>query len=633
MTTKRRTTLRSFAGQRLALAVLAAGLVVTATASTALAADVAKDRRGELDGLALQARTAIERRVASYVEPLYGMGGILSGPHPAPRAAFHDYVELAGTARRQPGLLAYTFNRLVPAGGVEGFERAVRADTSLVTGGYPEFRVHPAATAGADRLVIDFIEPRAGNEAIFGYDAATDPVRRRGFEAARDSGRVVATAPVELLQSNGQTGFLLYLAVYDTARIPDTAPARRRHFTGVVTAAVGLDQMLAGVLGGTTAERPNIDVKVEDVGSTLGSRSVAATGGAVLFESARQADRRWTPSGSRSVDLNVGGRRWRLIATPRPGFGSRQAELLPWLVGMGGGVLSVLLAGLLVSLSGSKRRAVALAGQMTTSLRRREEELRRANDHLAESNTALARADQVKDAFLGTMSHELRTPLTAISGFARLLEGRWDRLGPEERHESLTLIMRSADTLGRLVDDLLEFNRTGDHAPALSLETLELDVVARETLDELGPLTTTHHLRLDAGRVTALADRSAVTRILTNLVTNAVKFSPEGTTVTVTTRRHGDMAVLEVADEGSGVPPDQRLLVFERFYRGTQAGHARRPGTGIGLAVVKELAERMGGSVRIDDTPTGGSVFRIELSSNGSWAPGTVVAVQPGVAS
>jgi len=625
VTEKRRSALRLIADQRLALAVLAAGLVLSATAGVALAANVAKDRRGELDGLAQQARTAIERRVASYAEPLYGMSGFLSGARPVTRADFHGYVELAGTARRQPGLLAYTFNRLVPAGEVAGFEQAVRTDTSLEPNGHPEFRVYPATKADtdADRVVIDYIEPRAGNEAIFGFDVVSDPVRRLAVEAARDSGRLVATAPLNLVQAQGKAGFLLYLPVYDTAQIPDTAPARRRHFTGVVTAAVGLDQMLAGVFGGTAAERPSIDVHMDDIGATLAVRNPTGAGGTTLFDNARNnTERREAPAGGRSLDVNVAGRRWRLTVTPGPGFGSSQAALLPWFVGMGGCVLSVLLASLLVSLSGSKRRAVI-------SLRRREEDLRRANVHLAQSNAALASADQVKDAFLGTMSHELRTPLTAISGFARLLEGHWDRLGLEERQESLALIMSSADTLGSLVDDLLEFNRTGDHSPALSLEALDLGLVARRVLDELGPLTTTHHLRLDASQVTVLADRVAVTRILTNLVTNAVKFSPDGTAVTVSTRRGHDRAVLEVADQGSGVPPDQRALVFERFYRGTHGDHSRRPGTGIGLAVVKDLAERMGGSVDIMDAPAAGALFRVELPLATSAPVPSVAAVQP----
>lgn len=622
---------RLFADHRLALEVLIVGLAWTTTVSWAIAANVADDRRAELDGLAGQARTTIERRVASYAEPLYGMSGILTGAQPAGRADFQRYVELAGTSRRQPGLLAYTFNRLVAAGDVSEFEQAVHADTSLGASGYPEFRVHPDAGAGADadRVVIDFVEPRAGNESIFGFDVTSDPVRRHAVEAARDSGRLVATGPVKLVQDGSPPGFLLFLPVYRTGQVPATAPARRRHFTGVVTAVVSVDQMFADVLGGPPSERPSIHVRIHDVGTTLGSPMSIDTGGTVMYDSDRRSSERQgaeAGSGSVQVDLNVGGRRWRLTTAPAPDFGSSQAALLPWFVGAGGGALSVLLAGLLASLYGSKQRAVALAADMTASLRRREEELSRANAHLAESNAALARADQVKDAFLGTMSHELRTPLTAISGFVSLLVGRWERLGPEERRESLTRIERSANTLGRLVDDLLEFNRTGDHAPVLSLVTLDLALVAQGAVDGLGPLTTTHRVRIDAAHVTVLADHDAVARILTNLLTNAVKFSPEGTTVTVTVRRGERTAVIEVSDEGPGVPPGQRALVFERFYRGTTDGRARRPGTGIGLAVVKDLAGRLGGSVRIVDAPTGGGVFRVELPL-GSPPPHDVLAV------
>jgi len=605
---------RFIAGQRLAMAIVAVGLILTATASWALAAKVADDRRAELDSLALQARTAIERRVASYAQPLFGMSGVLSGAKPVGRAEFHRYVEVAGTARRQPGLLAYTFNRFVPAGEVSGFEQAVKADTSLAVEGYPGFRVFPSVGVGTDRVVVDLIEPLAGNEPIFGFDVTSDPARRQAVEAARDSGRLVATGPVKLIQKGGEPGFLMYLPVYRTDQVPETAPARRRRFVGVVTAAVSLDRMLADVLGGTAAERPRIHMEIQDVGATLDPSRVAGAGGTVLLDTEGPAGvHEGDQAGSRSLDINVGGRRWRLIATAGPDLGSGQAGLLPWLVGTGGVVLTALLAGLVVSLSGAQRRAMALADDMTTSLREREDELRGANAHLAKSNAALDRADQVKDAFLGTVSHELRTPLTAISGFARLLADRWERLDPDERRESLTCIGRSSDTLSRLLDDLLEFNRTGDQAPALSMVTLDLAVVAQRAVDELGPLTTTHNLRLETERVDIRADRVAVTRIITNLVTNAVKFSPDGSTVTVTARCEEGMAVLEVADQGPGVPSDEQALVFERFYRGSPKGSPRRPGTGIGLAVVKDLTERLGGSVHILDGRTGGAVFRVEL--------------------
>lgn len=614
---------RWLAGQRLALAVLAGGMVLTASVSGALAARVAEDRRSELDDLAARAGTAIERRVASYAEPLYGMSAVVGGPQPAGRSAFHRYLQLAGTARRQPGLLAYTFNRRVRGDETAGFEQAVRADTSLADDGFPDFRVFPVVPAGTDRVVVDFVEPMAGNEAVFGFDLNSDPVRRRAIDQARDSGHLVATKPLKLLQNGGTPGFLLYIPVYRTAGAPGTAPARRRHFAGVATAVVGLDQMLAGVLAGSPAERQRIHLLIRDVGATLDSPAGTAGVGALLFDSDGRGRRSsGPPVGSRSVDLNVGGRRWRLFAGPTTDFGSAQGAMLAWVTASAGCVLSVLLAALIVSLSGSKRRAVALANGMTTTLRRQEDDLRSANRHLAESNAALAAADQVKDVFLGTMSHELRTPLTAIAGFARLLETRWERLGPDERQESLRRIVGSAHTLGGLVDDLLEFNPTGDEAPALSLEALELGLVTRQVVDELGPLTTTHHLRLETAEVAVLGNRVAVARIVTNLVTNAVKFSPEGTTVTVVTRLDGGGAVLEVADQGPGVPPDERDRVFERFYRGVLPDHAQRPGTGIGLAVVRDLAERMGGSVRVVDAPAGGAVFRVALAVAAAPATG-----------
>ena len=292
--------MRSLAEQRLALVLLAGGLVLTATVSVALARKASGDRRRELDSLATQARTAIGQRVASYAEPLYGMSAILSGDPTPGRVAFHRYVEVAGTARRQPGLLAYTFNRFVPAAGVAAFEQTVRSDTTLAPGGYPAFHVFPDPGSVADRVVIDFVEPTAGNEAIFGYDVASDAARRRAIEAARDSGHLVASEAVMLLQEGGVPGFAMYVPVYRTSQVPDTAPARRRHFAGVATAAVGLDQMLADVLGPVPGERPRLRVQISDVGTALDSPARTGRGGTILFDSAGGA-------GGRSLPVAGGG--------------------------------------------------------------------------------------------------------------------------------------------------------------------------------------------------------------------------------------------------------------------------------------------------------------------------------------
>ena len=116
-------------------------------------------------------------------------------------------------------------------------------------------------------------------------------------------------------------------------------------------------------------------------------------------------------------------------------------------------------------------------------------------------------------------------------------------------------------------------------------------------------------------RVPVIVDREALTRITTNLLTNVVRYSPPGTTVTITTAQRGDRAVLSVTDEGPGIPAEEQHRVFDRFFRGSLALKSRMPGTGIGLAVVSDLATRSGGSARVVSPNVVGAHFEIDLPS------------------
>jgi signal transduction histidine kinase len=133
-------------------------------------------------------------------------------------------------------------------------------------------------------------------------------------------------------------------------------------------------------------------------------------------------------------------------------------------------------------------------------------------------------------------------------------------------------------------------------------------------VEELGGVLDGRPMRLDLEPdVWALAEETAVKRILGNLLVNAVRYTPDGTAVDIVVSVRNGQAILVVADEGSGIPAAERAAVFERFYRGNHDAVLRTPGSGIGLALVKQLAERMGGGVDLDDADSGGARFTISL--------------------
>ena len=245
----------------------------------------------------------------------------------------------------------------------------------------------------------------------------------------------------------------------------------------------------------------------------------------------------------------------------------------------------------------------------------REQRIRREAEAIAEQATArLYEADRLKTAFLRTISHELRTPLTAVTGFSEVLARQWELLDDTRRLEYIERIRRNGMILRTRIEEILDLTRLDQSSAALELSPVALSKLVSDVLEELAVVLDGRGMNLDIEPdVWAEADSTAVRRILGNLLVNAVHYTPVDTAITVALSTDDDHAVLVVADEGPGVPPAEREVVFERFYRGRDEAVLRTPGSGIGLALVKELTERMGGRVELGDAEGGGARFVMSL--------------------
>ncbi len=227
----------------------------------------------------------------------------------------------------------------------------------------------------------------------------------------------------------------------------------------------------------------------------------------------------------------------------------------------------------------------------------------------------LQQQEQARRAFVATASHELRTPLASLDGMLELLDDDL-RTGEPDLDDALSLLERArvqSRRLGRLAADLLDLSRL-DAEVELRSEPVELSELSRAVLAEFELGTEEHHIfaTLDDrnGSVWALADPGSVARIVRILLDNAVRVSPPGGQIAVELRA-GASASLSVRDDGPGVPVHERELIFERFKRGT--GAAGKAGFGLGLAIGRELAERMGGELVLDDRDPPGAKFTLRL--------------------
>lgn len=244
--------------------------------------------------------------------------------------------------------------------------------------------------------------------------------------------------------------------------------------------------------------------------------------------------------------------------------------------------------------------------------KRAEQTLADAYEREREAARQLRELDRMKSDFVSTVSHELRTPLTAIKGFAETLVVRWPALDEDMRRDLVQRIATAGARLDHLISDLLDFTRLERGQLRIELGPRELAPLVSRTLERLGGLLDEHLVEVEVPEgLAVVADETALTRILENLLTNAAKFSASGTPIRIAATRSGrGSIVLSVADQGTGIPPDQLDRIFERFYRVPDSAAL---GTGIGLAVVKEFVQAQHGRVWAESQPGDGSIFSIEF--------------------
>ena len=236
-------------------------------------------------------------------------------------------------------------------------------------------------------------------------------------------------------------------------------------------------------------------------------------------------------------------------------------------------------------------------------------EWQRRDGRRREEAEALRHADRLKDALLATVSHDLRTPLTAIKGIAHEI---WTG-GDPERAE---VIEAEADRLSGMVDDLLELSQlsAGARQPVIGLNTAD-DVVgaAVERIEAThGAGRIVAEVQHDGEILVGTFDFAYTMRALTNLLENAVKYSPRGGPVLLRCAREGPHLVFRVEDEGAGIPAEDVRRLFEPFQRGHRIPDGVR-GVGLGLSIAKQLVEAQGGTLTYSPRATGGSRFTVVL--------------------
>jgi two-component system phosphate regulon sensor histidine kinase PhoR len=255
-------------------------------------------------------------------------------------------------------------------------------------------------------------------------------------------------------------------------------------------------------------------------------------------------------------------------------------------------------------------------GVLGSQLKDTAEHLQKAVEQLRREHAELEKLERVRKDFVINVSHELRTPLASIQGYTEtLMDGALEDRANNMRF--LGIIRHNAERLARLTADLMTLSRIELKSQDFQMAAYPLDDLVGNALDTVRPIAERKHIQLigpgGADALIVRADSEAVHQILSNLLDNAMKYTPAGGRIEVSARVRSGRAEIAVSDTGLGIPAEELPRLFERFYRVDKARSRELGGTGLGLAIVKHLVLAHGGEVRVESEPGKGSAFYFTL--------------------
>lgn len=566
--------------------IFAASLAIVLIGWQSANAGLAEDIKSAAEIRLNTAQQTLRERMMAYEQVLRGGAGMFQSSQEVSLDEWRDFVA--------PLQASDNFAGLQSIGAVSIFDKnqLPQIQRFMTSQGVNDFEVTPEKPNGSYAAIL-YIEPNRGGEAPYGFDLYSDSTRREAMQRARDSGKIAITrvveAPLGSLPGEKKVGFTMFAPFYSDgslAMASASAEDRRQAVEGYVFAAFESKGFFEGIVG-----RFNNDY--EGLRITAGSGDSART----IYESpsfASVADGSFVEHAEGEV--RVYGETWTIQYASESSSLVSQAQIGRPMTILFFGVLSAVLISIIVLLLIRSRLRYLYAQQ--------EQAL-----------------EVAKDELLSLASHQLRTPATGVKQYlGMVLQGFAGDISDPQR-KMLEKAYDSNDRQLRIINEILHLAKIGAGRIVLSKQPTNLSELAADIVNEQMPdIKSAEHtvnLRLRKKPLIINADPHMLRMAIENLVSNAIKYTPSGGEIEVSTRKRKSSALISIKDTGVGVKPEDIDKIFQQFSRLPNEMSQQVGGTGIGLYLAKHLVELHGGQITVDSTPGKGSTFTISLPLKG----------------
>ena len=442
---------------------------------------------------------------------------------------------------------------------------------------------------------IYYMEPHSDDESFLGFDISTQPVLLKLMNQARDSGEIVAASTVNLIHKNPEKMVaLFYLPLYEGVDTPKTIEGRRNLFLGTVLGTYQIKNMLEKTINPYLTSGMFLTVLDEDRKSELYGN---------LKENALI---------KKEMALRFSQIHWFLVWQGNLEFQKGPNRLHNWL-SAAVLVLIVFIAVIFQILSSRARR-------IESEVCLRTDELKNLKIELEKKNLTLHELIKVKNELLGMASHDLRNPLTSIKGYSEFLLKKGTTLKEETRTDFLKIIHSASRNILELLNDLLNLSSIESGQLVLNLQPGNLRGLIEERVKLYTHLATEKniHFNISFQQTTAISfDTPRIGQVLDNLLTNAIKFSPVGSTIGITMESGDGFVRVTVTDEGPSIKNENLDDLFQPFNK--IGSDSTEKGTGLGLAIAKKMVALHGGTLTFKSSKNQGASFSFELPENSSF--------------